>query len=139
MWNEWNLVFGKTLGHAERSLISELREIRKQWAHQEPFSTDDTCRALDSAARLLHAVTAAGEAQEVDRMKQEILRIRFDEQARYERRKSAIIPTEGTPLANLPSWRQIVTPHPDNEIITQANPAAIRSGESGGKRRRSGV
>src|SRR5262249_28429967 len=28
MWNQWNAVFGRTLGNAERSLVSELRDIR---------------------------------------------------------------------------------------------------------------
>src|SRR5712692_5366284 len=31
MWNQWNIVFKKTLGHAERSLVSELREARNRW------------------------------------------------------------------------------------------------------------
>src|SRR6516164_4119253 len=38
MWESWNDVFRKTLGHAERSLVSELRDIRNRWAHQNPFS-----------------------------------------------------------------------------------------------------
>ena len=38
MWEAWNDVFRKTLGPAERSLVSELRDHRNNWAHQEPFS-----------------------------------------------------------------------------------------------------
>ena len=47
MWEAWNDVFRKTLGHAERSLVSELREARNNWAHQNLFSGDDAYRALD--------------------------------------------------------------------------------------------
>src|SRR5262245_27162224 len=47
MWEAWNDVFRRTLGHAERTLVSELREVRNRWAHQEAFSTDDAYRALD--------------------------------------------------------------------------------------------
>ncbi len=112
MWDQWNNVFSTTLGHAERSLVSELRSVRNQWAHQETFSGDDAYRALDSAARLLTAISAP-EAREVERMKQELLRIRFDEQARRERRKAAMTPTEGKPSAGLRPWRELVTPHPD--------------------------
>ncbi len=65
MWEQWNEVFRRTLGHAERSLVSELRDVRNKWAHQEPFSSDDTYRALDSTARLLTAVSAP-EAEEVE-------------------------------------------------------------------------
>src|SRR4051812_824587 len=46
MWESWNDVFRRTLGHAERNLVSELRTARDRWAHQEPFSSDDTDRAL---------------------------------------------------------------------------------------------
>ena len=45
MWEQWNDVFRKTLGHAERSLVSELRDVRNKWAHQESFSSDDAYRA----------------------------------------------------------------------------------------------
>src|SRR5262245_15292425 len=35
MWESWNDVFRRTLGPAERSLLSELREHRNKWAHQQ--------------------------------------------------------------------------------------------------------
>ncbi len=50
MWNQWQLVFRKTLGQAERTLVSELRDVRNRWAHQNPFSSDDSYRALDSSS-----------------------------------------------------------------------------------------
>jgi hypothetical protein len=81
MWDAWNDIFGRTLGRAERSLAQELREVRNRWAHQESFSSDDAYRSLDSVHRLLLAVSAT-EAEEVEKMKMELLRVRFDEQAR---------------------------------------------------------
>ena len=54
MWDEWNQVFRNTLGHAERSIVSELRDVRNKWAHQKTFSTDDAYRAIDSIGRLLN-------------------------------------------------------------------------------------
>jgi hypothetical protein len=112
MWENWNDVFRTTLGYAERSLVSELREWRNKWAHQEPFSTDDAYRCMDSAERLLKSVSAP-EAVEVERQKQEMLRIRFDEAARKETRRAATVSIEGQPLGGLKCWRDIVTPHPD--------------------------
>ncbi|MFH1738443.1 MAG: Swt1 family HEPN domain-containing protein [bacterium] len=112
MWEEWNAVFRNKLGHTERSMVSELRDVRNKWAHQEQFSSDDTYRALDSAERLLRSVSAK-EAQDVDPIRQEILRIRFEEQTRYERRKAAAIPIEGQPIGGRKPWREVVTPHPD--------------------------
>lgn len=113
MWNQWNEVFKKTLGHAERTLVSELREVRNKWAHQRTFSTDDAYRALDSMHRLLTAVSAAKEAEEIERQKTELLRLKFDEQARHEKRKAASTPVEGQASAGLKPWREVVTPHPD--------------------------
>src|SRR5437867_2963227 len=76
MWEAWNDVFRRTLGQAERTLVSELREVRNRWAHQNPFSSDDAYRALDSAGRLLTAVSAP-QADELDKMKMELLRVRL--------------------------------------------------------------
>ena len=65
----WNDVFRDCLGPAERSLVSEIREIRNRWAHQETFDDDDLDRALDSMGRLLAAVGASREADRVNRAK----------------------------------------------------------------------
>jgi predicted AAA+ superfamily ATPase len=112
MWESWNDVFRQTLGHTERSLVSELREYRNKWAHQEPFSGDDTYRALDSAGRLLTAISAS-QAEEIEKMKTELLRLRFDEQVRSEKRKSASTAIESAVAGNLKPWREVVTPHKD--------------------------
>jgi len=112
MWNQWNVVFRKTLGQAERTLVSELRDIRNRWAHQEPFSTDDAYRTLDSAGRLLAAISAP-QADEIEKIKMELLRVRFDEQVRSEKRKSAGIAIESQASGNLKPWREVVSPHKD--------------------------
>jgi predicted AAA+ superfamily ATPase len=113
MWDCWNDVFSKTLGHAGRSLVSELRDVRNKWAHQQTFSTDDAYRALDSMQRLLIGVSAAKEAEELERQKAELLRLKFDEQARHEKRKAASTAIESQAIAGLRPWRDVVTPHPD--------------------------
>ncbi len=112
MWDQWNIVFRNTLGHAERSLVSELRDVRNRWAHHTPFSSDDAYRALDSMDRLLSAVSAP-QAKEIEKQKMALLRVRFDEQRRTEMRKNATRPTEGNPLSGLKPWREVVTPHKD--------------------------
>ena len=113
MWEAWNEVFRRTLGQAERTLVSELRDHRNRWAHQESFSSDDAYRALDSVGRLLGAVSAAPEAGEVEKMKMELLRLRFDEKVRSEKRKSAGTAIESPAAGNLKPWREVVTPHKD--------------------------
>ena len=111
MWECWNDVFRKTLGRAERSLVSEIRGYRNNWAHQNAFSSDDADRALDSIGRLLTAVSAR-EAEDVNRMKMELRRLIFEEQARSERRRGAGA-VESHVTGSLKPWREVVTPHRD--------------------------
>ena len=111
MWECWNDVFRKTFGRAERSLVSEIRGYRNSWAHQNAFSGDDTDRALDSIGRLLTAVSAQ-EAEDVNRMKMELRRLIFEEQARSERRRGAGA-VESHVTGSLKPWREVVTPHRD--------------------------
>ncbi len=112
MWETWNEVFGKTLGRAERSLVQELRDCRNKWAHQEPFSSDDADRALDSMARLLTAISAP-QADEVSKMKLELRRLTYDEQVRGEKRKAGGSLIEAAATGTLKPWREVVTPHAD--------------------------
>ena len=111
MWETWNEAFRAILGPAERGFVGELRGHRNRWAHQEPFSGDDAYRALDTAGRLLAAVSAP-QAAEVDKLKMELLRVRFDEQARGERRRQAGLAIGGG-AGTLKPWRDVVTPHED--------------------------
>ena len=46
-------------------------------------------------------------------MKMELLRLRFDEQVRSEKRKSAGTAIESAAAGNLKPWREVVTPHKD--------------------------
>ncbi|MBI1792208.1 MAG: ATP-binding protein [Acidobacteria bacterium] len=111
MWDLWNDCFKRILGPSERSLVSELRDARNRWAHQKAFSTDDAYRAIDSVSRLMAAVNAGIEA--VEQMKAEILRVKFEEQVRGQKRKEADVAVKGQPASGLKPWREIVTPHPD--------------------------
>ncbi len=113
MWDQWNNVFREALGVTERSLVSELRGIRNQWAHNEQFSANDAIRALDSAERLLNSVSAGEVATEVGQMRMDVMRSMFDDQRRQEMRKKSFQPTEGKPQGGLKPWREVVTPHPD--------------------------
>ena len=111
MLDTWNDVFRVILGPAERGFVDELHGHRNRWAHQEAFSGDDAYRALDTVHRLLTAVSAA-QAADVEKLKMELLRVRFDEQARGERRKQASLAL-GSTAGTLKPWREVVTPHRD--------------------------
>jgi hypothetical protein len=108
----WQDCFKKILGPSDRNLAFELRDVRNKWAHQKAFSTDDAYRAIDSISRLLAAVSAE-QVETVEQMKAEILRVKFEEQLRTQKRKESSIAVEGKPAMGLRPWREIVTPHPD--------------------------
>jgi len=109
----WHDVFRATLGRNERSLVSELGEWRNKWAHQEKYSSRDAERALDSAARLLAAISAP-EAEEIERIMLELRRLTFEEQVRNEKKKAGSSLIESPAAASsLKPWRDVVVPHPD--------------------------
>ena len=112
VWDHWNAVFTKKLGRTDRSIVQELRDVRNSWAHEEPFTVEDADRAIDDVARLLTSV-GAPEAEEARKLRQELRRLSFEEQARKEVRKATAAPIEGQPLGGLLPWREVVTPHPD--------------------------
>ena len=112
MWDSWNEVFARTLGRAERSLVQEIRDWRNKWAHQEPFSSDDADRALDSIARLLTAISAP-ETEEVAKMKTELRREIYDQQIRSEKKRLGGSLIDAGASGTLKPWREVVTPHAD--------------------------
>ncbi|BAQ35270.1 Swt1 family HEPN domain-containing protein [Dehalococcoides sp. THU3] len=112
MWDSWNEVFKNTLGPAERGFVGELRGYRNKWAHQEAFSSDDTYRTMDTANRLLSAISSP-QAEDIDKMKKELLRLNFDEQVRNEKRKASDGLFESQVAGNLKPWRSVVSPHQD--------------------------
>jgi len=112
LWKQWNSAFRRVLGQSERTLVSELIEVRNKWAHQDAFTYDDTYRALDSVCRLLQAVSAE-QAAEVEAQRDEVLRVKFDEQRRAVTKRQGSLPLSGNPDAALKPWREVVTPHPD--------------------------
>jgi hypothetical protein len=86
MWHRWNEVFRQKFGQIGKTYVGELRDIRNRWAHQEPFSPEDTHRALDTMTRLLRLIGSEC-AAETDRMAQEALRPRFEQEGGREPRR----------------------------------------------------
>ena len=110
MADSWDGAFRDELGRTERNLVSELRDTRNRWAHNEAFSRNDTYRALDSIERLLVAVDAT-QSSEVGRSKDELMRERYEEQARRAAASADVLATQ--PAAGLKPWREVIQPHDD--------------------------
>lgn len=115
MWRNWKDIFEKTLGQAERNIVSELMDARKRSAHQNKtntFSTDDAYRVLDNVDRLLTAISAP-EALEAGNQKGELLRVRFEESSRKTARRMEVQPIDIQTNGSLLPWRDLITPHAD--------------------------
>src|SRR5690606_38471271 len=76
------------------------------------FDTDDAFRALDNVERLLSAI-AAPEAEEADNQKNELLRVRYEENTRKKTRAIEAKSVIDASAIGLRPWRQVITPHPD--------------------------
>jgi predicted AAA+ superfamily ATPase len=106
---EWR-VFKDRLSRVEQSFASELREVRNRWAHNDAFSSDDTYRALDSAERLLIAVGAPQQADEVRKLRLDHQRGVYETETRKAVKAAAVPSVPGT---GLKAWREVITPHRD--------------------------
>lgn len=133
----WNDAFRDVLGRSERSLVSELIEVRNKVSHNEKFTYDDAERALDSIRRLLVAVSASEAADKVGSMRDEVLRTKFRELARNEeRKKTQKFDISVETVAGLLPWREVVTPHADvatgefQQAEFAADLAKVRSGSA---------
>jgi ribonuclease III len=92
---EWDKAFKNSLSQPDRALVNELLEVRNQWAHQSTFSTDDTYRAVDSVLRLLKSMSAP-QLADVEKQRQDVLRLLTQEQARHEVRTTPVSSAEET-------------------------------------------
>jgi predicted AAA+ superfamily ATPase len=110
MAESWDGVFRGELTRGDRNVVFELRDVRNRWAHNETFSSDDAYRALDSIERLLVAADAI-EADEVGKSKEEVMRLKFEAQARKATPKADALVSE--PTAGLKPWREVIQPHDD--------------------------
>ena len=104
---EWR-VFSKSLSRAEQSFATELRDTGNRWGHNDPFSADDTYRALDTMERLLTAVDATAEADAVRKLRRDAQAAAFSSETRR-----AVQVVTGVEGHGLKPWREVITPHRD--------------------------
>ena len=104
-------VFREHLTQGQMSYASELRDVGNRWAHEPSISGDDAGRALDTMERLLTAVGAGPQAEQVGKLRLDHQRAQFEELTRRSAR--AAVGTVSTPGTGLKPWREVVTPHRD--------------------------
>ena len=109
MWEKvFKEKFPQTLGRKMDPLVSELLTWRNDWAHQAEFSNNDTDRVLDSASRLLRAVSATQEADEIDGMREEFRRIMDAMRTPTEKRKKDDSSNAGSGDASVDGERESI-------------------------------
>jgi len=119
----WNNVFRRKLPMDNRTWAKELMGVRNKWAHVggKDFTDNDTWRALDTMARLCEQIDQDG-AEEIRTL---LRTTRYGtEQGSAAMAEAAVVAepkkngkAEGilknVPLQGLPSWRDVIEPHPD--------------------------
>lgn len=98
------------LSRSQMSFASELMEARNNWAHNEPFSSDDTHRALDTMERLLVAAGQPQQAAEVKAARLEVQRLNAERADRRTVTTSGIAEVGSSGIA---PWREVLRPHED--------------------------
>ncbi|WP_165067758.1 Swt1 family HEPN domain-containing protein [Desulfovibrio sp. ZJ200] len=115
----WKDVFRKRLSIDHRTWAKELMGVRNRLAHigAQDFSNDDTWRALDTMSRLCEQIAPDA----VEEIRALLRKSRYGSAA-----GSTTVTGQTTPAvtvehsgilavspANLPSWREVMEPHPD--------------------------
>jgi len=110
---EFGREFAGVLSRPQQAYASELRETRNLFAHNAPFSSDDTIRALDTMERLLLAVNAPDSADDVRKLRLDVTSVMVAEQARTAVRQTAARATSVPGTSGLRPWREVIRPHED--------------------------
>lgn len=111
----WNDVFKRKLANSNRNWVKELIETRNKWAHigSIDFSSDDTERGLDTMARLCEQVDTGGNTEEIRKLYRTVRYGTEGGSADIQRRESEKPLPIFSSLSGLPSWRDVIEPHPD--------------------------
>ena len=114
MLRNWQEVFQQKVSFTGKNYVSELFNARNEWAHQKAFTNDEAYRVADTAVRLLKMISAADQAAAVEQIASELLRLRYEAEAKKSKKDTGPLKTqETTTLAGLKPWREIVSPHRD--------------------------
>jgi predicted AAA+ superfamily ATPase len=102
--------FKSALSRTEYTYATELRDVRNRWAHNDPFTSDDTYRALDTTERLLTAMGAVPQADEIRKSKLDHQRLVHEKETQKVVRSNAAQLVEGM---GIKPWREVIAPHED--------------------------
>lgn len=121
MIGHWPNLFKYRLPNSARSWISEIRDVRNAWAHFNgtDFTDKEVARALDTMGLLMGEID--GEAQEELHKLYRTVAYGSEQGSMASSSnnvdagagKKSLGVMKTTPVAGLPSWRNVIEPHPD--------------------------
>jgi predicted AAA+ superfamily ATPase len=110
---QWQTLFRNQVSFEEKRCVSALWDARREWAHAARFTDEQTERVLSDGEHLLRAIGATALADEVEELRRELRRLRFEkDQKRYLAAAEQGL-TVNLAAAGLPPWREVVEPHDD--------------------------
>jgi predicted AAA+ superfamily ATPase len=110
--DNWRSTFSRELSGAAEGFVRELLDARNRHAHEEPWTSDDVSRVLDTMQRLAQDIGAKPPAEALYQQRQDLTRTVLAEQARNQTRYATLNLDQATP-PGLKPWREVVTPHRD--------------------------
>lgn len=111
---DWPYHFRYKLDKEHRTLLNEIKSWRDDFSHQKTLTADDTYRVLDTVHRFMQAIGAGEYESKLSAAKQDLLRKKFEESKRNEKRRARTqVQLLTEPLEGLRPWREVIQPHPD--------------------------
>lgn len=107
---EYGREFNDLLARSQQAYASELREVRAKWAHMEPFTSDETIRALSTIELLLNAVDAPDSAADVRKIRDTLQRTVYEDHTRKVSQSKTLMVAAGQ---GMKPWREVIRPHDD--------------------------
>lgn len=107
----WHAVFRKKYSLDQRNWAKELQGVRNRWAHagSEDFTDEQTCRALDTMSLLCEPL----DADKAESLRELLRKTRYGSEQGSRAASAAPAPAVSVGTGKLPSWREVVRPHPD--------------------------
>ncbi|GEE02647.1 hypothetical protein nbrc107696_30930 [Gordonia spumicola] len=100
----------KRLSRTDVGRATQLLEVRNKLYHHEPFNNDDATYDLDTIHRFLRAIDATDEANTVAKLRDDVRALGARQADDRAARKQ---PSLQAGSDNLPSWREVISPHKD--------------------------
>lgn len=110
---QWFGLFKEHASHEDKRCVSALWDARKEWAHAGKFTDEQAERVVSDGEHLLRSIGAVPQADQVEEIRRELRRIRFEKDQKKFLASAEKGLTVQLATGGLPPWREVVEPHDD--------------------------